>query len=143
MKKIVLILIMLISNFSFSQDWKYNFEEAKKIAETEGKDIVMVFSGLDWCAPCIKLDKQIWQSEEFKKESSEKWILVKVNFPRKTANKLSEEQMNHNRELAEKYNNEGSFPLVILLNSKGKALGKVGYKNVSPNEYIKIIESLK
>jgi thioredoxin-related protein len=143
MKKVLIFLFILIVNISFSQDWKYDFEEAKKIAATEGKDILMVFSGSDWCAPCIRLDKNIWQSEAFIKESSEKWILVKVNFPRKKANQLPDDQTAHNRDLAEKYNNEGSFPLVVLLNTKGNILGKIGFKNVSPEEYIKMIHALK
>ena len=48
MKKIFIILFILIANISFSQDWKYDFEEAKKVAIAEGKDILMVFSGSDW-----------------------------------------------------------------------------------------------
>lgn len=143
MKKIVMLLILLTSLVSFSQDWKYNFEEAKKTAQKENKNIIVIFSGSDWCAPCIKLDKNIWQSEEFKKESAENWVLVRANFPRKKANQLSEEQTALNRELAEKYNKEGSFPLVVVLTPTGKVLGKMGFKNVSPEEYIKMIHALE
>ncbi|MGV7106062.1 thioredoxin family protein [Flavobacterium sp. U410] len=143
MKKIATLLILLTSLVSFSQDWKYNFEEAKKTAQKENKNIIVIFSGSDWCAPCIKLDKNIWQSEEFKKESAENWVLVRANFPRKKANQLSEEQTTLNRELAEKYNKEGSFPLVVVLTPTGKVLGKMGFKNVSPEEYIKMIHALE
>jgi thioredoxin-related protein len=143
MKKLVTILVLLISSFVFSQDWKYNFEEAKKEAQTEGKNIVVIFSGSDWCAPCIKLERNIWMSEEFKKEAAEKWVLVKANFPRKKGNQLSEEQTAHNRELAEKYNKEGSFPLVVILSPEGKLLGKAGFKNIKPLEYIKMMHSLE
>lgn len=143
MKKIFNLLFISFTTIVFSQNWKYNFEAAKKEAETENKNIVMVFSGSDWCAPCIRLEKNIWQSETFIKEANENWILVKVNFPRKKANQLSDEQTKHNRELAERYNREGSFPLVILLDPKGTVLGKIGFKNVSPEEYIKMIYALK
>ena len=34
----------------------------------EDKNIIIVFSGSDWCAPCIKLDKNIWQSDAFKNQ---------------------------------------------------------------------------
>ncbi len=143
MKKIATLFILLCSIMGFSQDWKYNFEEAKKIAQTENKNIIMIFSGSDWCAPCIRLDRNIWQSEEFKKESAENWVLVRANFPRKKANQLSEEQTAHNRALAEKYNKEGSFPLVVVLTPEGKVLGKMGFKNISPAEYIKMIHALE
>ncbi|WP_297869454.1 thioredoxin family protein [uncultured Flavobacterium sp.] len=141
MKKLFLSILLLFSAFSFSQDWKYNFEEAKKIASEEGKNIIIVFSGSDWCAPCIKLDKNIWQSEVFQKEASKEWIIVRADFPRKKANTLSKEQTEHNRMLADKFNQEGSFPLVVILDKNGKLLGKMGFKNVSPEEYIKMIHA--
>jgi len=143
MRKLLLLFALAISNFAISQDWNYNFEEAKKLAAEQNKNIVIVFSGSDWCAPCIKLDKNIWQSEAFKKEAGDNWIIVKADFPRKRANTLSKEQTEHNRKLAEKFNLEGSFPLVVVLDKTGKVLGKMGFKNVSPEEYIKMIHALE
>ena len=43
---------------------------------------------------------------------------------------------------AEKFNGEGSFPLVVILDKNGKVLGKMGFKNVSPEEYIKMIHAI-
>ncbi|EAZ95037.1 protein disulfide isomerase [Flavobacteria bacterium BAL38] len=143
MKKILCLLVVLVSNFSFSQNWNYNFDEAVSLAQNEDKNIIIVFSGSDWCAPCIKLEKNIWQSDVFKNESEKEWVLVKANFPRKKANELPKEQTENNRKLAEKYNLEGSFPLVVLLDKNGKVLGKMGFKNVSPEEYIKMIHALE
>ncbi len=141
MKKIFISIILFVTSLGFSQDWNYNFEEAKKLAAEQNKNIVIVFSGSDWCAPCIKLDKNIWQSDAFKKEAGDNWIIVKADFPRKKANTLSKEQTEHNRKLAEKFNLEGSFPLVVVLDKTGKVLGKMGFKNVSPEEYIKMIHA--
>ena len=143
MRKIVLVLSLLITSLSFSQNWKTNFEEAKSQATIENKNIVLVFSGSDWCAPCIKLDKNVWQSDAFKRESAKKWVLFKADFPKKKANQLSEEVIITNKELAEKYNKEGNFPLVVLLDKNGKVIGKTGFANVSPEDYIAIIHSLE
>lgn len=138
MKKILFGLLILLSNLGFAQEWQYNFDEAKKTATAEDKTIIVVFSGSDWCAPCIKLDRNVWQSEAFKKEASN-WVLVKADFPRKKANVLSKEQTEHNRKLADKYNLEGSFPLVVIMDKNGKVIAKMGFKNVSPEEYTKMI----
>ena len=143
MRKLLLLFALAISNFAVSQEWQTNFEEAKKIATEQDKNVVIVFSGSDWCAPCIKLDKNIWQSDTFKKEAVEDWIVVRADFPRKKANELSKEQTEHNRKLAEKFNLEGSFPLVVILDKNGKVLGKMGFKNVSPEEYIKMIHAFE
>lgn len=143
MRNLLFLIAFSVSHLLVAQDWIHNFEEAKKQAVEQDKNIIIVFSGSDWCAPCIKLDKNIWQSDAFKKEAEENWIIVKADFPRKKANTLSKEQTDHNRKLAEKYNLEGSFPLVVVLDKTGKVLGKMGFKNVSPEEYIKMIHALE
>lgn len=140
MKNLFIVAFVFCSTLSFSQKWVNNFETAKKIAKEENKNIIMIFSGSDWCTPCIRLDKNIWQSQEFKEESTNNWVTMKLNFPRKKANQLPADEEKHNRELAEKYNKEGNFPLVVILNPEGKVLGKLGFKNVSPSEYIKLIK---
>ena len=143
MRKLLLLIALSISQFIVAQEWSYNFDEAKKSAAEQDKNIIIVFSGSDWCAPCIKLDRNIWQSDAFKKEAVKDWIILRADFPRKKANELSKEQTEHNRKLAEKYNVEGSFPLVVILDKNGKVLGKMGFKNVSPEEYIKMIHALE
>ncbi|RYJ42553.1 thioredoxin family protein [Flavobacterium beibuense] len=143
MKTALLSLLLFISATCFAQDWKYNVDEAKALAARENKNIVLVFSGSDWCAPCIKLDRNIWQSEEFKNESSRKWVLLKADFPKKKQNALLQAQQEHNDKLAEKYNQEGNFPLVVVIDKTGKVLGKTGFKNISPKEYIALLHSFE
>jgi thioredoxin-related protein len=135
--------MLFVSTFTFGQSWKANFEEAKAIAAQEDKNIILVFSGSDWCAPCIKLDKVVWQSEEFKKEAEKNWIIYKADFPKKRTNQLTQELTEANKKLAEKYNKNGSFPLVVLLDKSGKVIGMTGFKNVSAIEYIKLLHSLE
>ena len=142
MRKLLLLITLSFSHFLMAQDWTYNFDDAKKQATEQDKNIIIVFSGSDRCAPCIKLDKTIWQSQAFKNEAEKSWIVVRADFPRKKANALSKEQTDHNRKLAEKFNGEGSFPLVVILDKNGKVLGKMGFKNVSPEEYIKMIHTI-
>ncbi|WP_158729808.1 MULTISPECIES: thioredoxin family protein [unclassified Flavobacterium] len=143
MKKCSIVLFLMIGTIGFSQSWKTSFTEAKSQAAAENKNILLVFSGSDWCAPCIKLDKTIWQSEEFKSESAQKWVIYKADFPKKKANLLPAELTESNKKLAEQYNKAGNFPLVLLLNPTGKVLGISGYKNVSPQEYIQLIHSFE
>jgi thioredoxin-related protein len=135
--------MLFVSTFTFGQSWKANFEEAKATAVQEDKNILLVFSGSDWCAPCIKLDKVVWQSEEFKKEADKNWIIYKADFPKKRTNQLTPELTEANKKLAEKYNRNGSFPLVVLLDKSGKVIGMTGFKNVSAIEYIKLLHSFE
>jgi len=142
MKKIILFAILFSATLSFSQNWTTSLEAAKKEATSSNKNILLVFSGSDWCAPCIKLDRTIFQSDVFKTEAEKKWVLLKADFPKKKANLLSAEQTESNKKLAEKYNKEGNFPLVVLLDATGKVLGITGYKNVSPTEYVQLLNAM-
>lgn len=143
MKKNILILFLFIGTMGYSQNWKSSFEEAKSQAIAENKNIILVFSGSDWCAPCIKLDKSIWQSAEFKKEANQKWVLYKADFPKKKGNLLAAEITSSNKKLASEYNKSGNFPLVLLLDKTGKVLGITGYKNTSPEQYIQLIHAFE
>jgi thioredoxin-related protein len=143
MKLYISILFLMTSVFGYSQNWNTNFEDVKVKAEKENKNILLVFSGSDWCGPCIKLDNIVWKSSEFQVEADKSWVIYKADFPKKKANQLSSELTENNNKLAEKYNKNGSFPLVVLLDKKGKVLGMTGFKNVSASEYIKLIHSFE
>lgn len=142
MKKIAVVFLFFITALGNSQTWVTNIEEAKALAAKENKNILLVFSGSDWCAPCMKLEKVVWKSEEFKQEAENKWVLLRADFPKKKGNQLSAELTASNKKLAEKYNKGGNFPLVVMLDKTGKVIGMTGFKNVTAEEYIKMINSL-
>jgi thioredoxin-related protein len=139
MKSSILIISLIISFTGFSQDWTYDLASAKKQAKQEQKNILLVFSGSDWCAPCIKLDDQVWQTAEFKNHAKEKLVLLKADFPKRKKNLLPQVQQDKNNALAEKYNSNGYFPFVVLLTSNGEVINELGYKNLSASEYINAI----
>lgn len=141
MKNKLAFLLLFMATIGYSQNWKTDFNQATTEANAQNKPIILVFAGSDWCAPCIKLDKAIWQSEAFKSYSETNYILERADFPKKKQNELAEELKKQNQSLAEKYNKEGIFPLVVVLDGKGKVLGKTSYKNVTPEEYIDTLNS--
>ena len=144
MKIIVITSILLtISTCLWAQKWETNFDIAKSRAEQEGKNIVLNFSGSDWCIPCMKLQKDIWESSEFIVYSATHYVLLRADFPKKKINALTKEQQEKNDKLAEVYNKQGLFPLVVMMDKKGKVLGTTGYKNIEPKEYIAILHSFE
>ncbi len=142
MQKLTLSTLLFFSFFLVNaQEWHTNIDTAKKIATEKDRDIVLVFQGSDWCAPCIKLDREVWSSEEFKTYAENNFVLVKADFPRKKKNKLTKAQQLQNNQLMEKYNLRGYFPFVVVLDKNGKALGSTGYKKTTPTAYIKLLAS--
>jgi thioredoxin-related protein len=143
MKKYLLIsTLILIFGSVQAQKWQTDFKLATEMAALESKPIVLVFSGSDWCAPCMKLEKEIWSTTDFINYSNEHYILLKADFPRKSKNTVDAQQKEANKQLAERYNKNGFFPLVVVLDKQGKAYGSLGYKKVSPKEYIALIDAM-
>ena len=136
MKNLVVIVCLLFSYTITAQEWSSSFSDAVTKAKEQDKYILLVFSGSNWCAPCIKLDTEIWQSSEFKEYAEKKLVLYKADFPRKKKNRLQSDLELANRELANTYNQQGYFPFVLLLDKDKNILSKTGYKNSSPSEYI-------
>ncbi|WP_127140602.1 thioredoxin family protein [Flagellimonas marinaquae] len=143
LKKSILLALFFIGQLTltYSQDWKLDFNTALKTAQGSNRTIILVFSGSDWCAPCMKLEKEIWETDTFQKYANENFVMVRADFPRKKTNKLSKEQEEKNVQLAEKYNPNGYFPAVLIIDENKKILGNTGYKKLTPQEYIEHLNS--
>lgn len=136
------LVIVMFSTLSLSaQNWETDIEVAKSKAAKYNRPIVLVFQGSDWCAPCIKLDKEIWSTEEFESYANKHFVMLKADFPKRSKNALDPKQQEHNNKLAATYNQQGYFPLVVVLDQNGKLQGKTGYKKTTPEDFIKVLES--
>jgi len=132
-KASIYILYFLIS----APVWNLNFDEATKQAKDENKVILLNFAGSDWCAPCIKLTREVFDQSEFLDYAKENLVLVRADFPRLKKNQLSKEQVKHNEALADKYNSQGKFPLTLLVDAEGRVIHEWdGYQSVTPAEFI-------
>src|SRR5271169_198607 len=119
--KVKLLLLLPVFLISISE-WQNNLDEAEKIAKKEHKYILLNFSGSDWCGPCMRMKKEFFESDDFKKMADTELVLVNADFPRRKKNQLSADQQKLNDEMADKYNSQGKFPYTLLLNSGGTVL---------------------
>jgi thioredoxin-related protein len=137
-----ILVFLFLSFFSLpSTSWHTNFDEARQIATKEHKHILLNFSGSDWCGPCIRLHKEIFETTAFMQFAETNLVLVNADFPRLKKNQLSTDQQRINDAIAERYNSKGSFPLTLLLNEKGKVL-KVweGLPKGTPDAFVEDIQ---
>ena len=142
----ILALSTLIICLSFSLtselSWLTNLDSAKTTAANEDKVILLSFQGSDWCGNCMKLEKSLFESAEFKGYAEKELVLLKADFPMKKANKLSKELTAHNDDLASKFNKKGSFPLVIILNSQGEKIGEMTHPLPSTEDYLNNLKGI-
>lgn len=135
--------LSLLFFLNFSPVWLTDFGQAKQKAKEEHKYILLTFSGSDWCIPCIKLHKEIFESNAFSAFAGEHLELVNADFPRLKKNQLPKEQQKKNEQLADQYNPQGNFPYTLLLDEEGKVLKSwEGYPNVSPEEFTGQLKTL-
>lgn len=128
--------IICTAQTSDNVTWHTNIEKALEKASKEEKKVLIYFSGSDWCKPCIELKKEVFATDIFKNKANKEFVLVNIDFPR-NRRKLPKEQRNYIEQAAEKYNSKGAFPMVAVLNSKGKMLTSIdGYKSESASYYI-------
>jgi len=120
MKLLFMAVSLMVQSFAVTVHWENDFEKAKQQAISEKKYILLNFSGSDWCGPCIRLHKEIFEGGAFEELASKKLILVNADFPRLKKNQLPKFQQQQNDKLADTYNAAGSFPLTVLLTADGK-----------------------
>jgi thioredoxin-related protein len=140
MKYLLLAAIMLFNTGKV--EWGTDLNKAMQTASQENKLILLNFSGSDWCIPCIKMHKEIFDSEPFNEIAAGKLILVNADFPRAKKNKPVQEIQEANDKLAEKYNIKGVFPLTLLLDQEGKVLRSwEGYVKTTPQEFVQQVQT--
>jgi thioredoxin-related protein len=124
MKTLLRSLAVLAATASFafgSEGWMTNWEEAKAKAKAENKPILINLTGSDWCAWCIKIEKEVFSSKDFKDYAAANLILMEADFPRKKEQPA--ELKKQNAELKKLYL-AGGYPTVWLLDAEGKKLSE-------------------
>lgn len=128
------------SAFAGGEGWTSDFEAAKKQAAAEKKDLLIDFTGSDWCGWCIKLNKEVFAHEPFKTGTKDKFVLVELDFPQKK--ELDAKLKEQNEALQEKFQVQG-FPSIILCDATGKPYAKTGYQPGGPEKYVAHLDELQ
>ncbi|MEZ4945162.1 MAG: thioredoxin family protein [Cyclobacteriaceae bacterium] len=139
MKKVwVVSVLLLIASFAQAQIHD-NAEEAFASSRETQKPVLLIFSGSDWCAPCIRFQRTVLSDEQFQLYASDHLIVLKADFPQRK--KLAKDIEKQNEQLAEKYNPKGLFPHIVLLSSNQSVLSTLPYKNQNTAQFISMLSN--
>jgi hypothetical protein len=119
--------------------WGTDFNAALDQAKGEKKHTLLFFTGSDWCGWCKKLNREILSTNEFSQYAQDKLVLVELDYPQHKAQ--SDQLRAQNRMLEGRYNISG-FPTVIVLDSTGKAVARMGYQEGGPGPFIAQVQAL-
>lgn len=128
------------SAFAAGEGWTSDYEAALKQASDEKKNLLIDFTGSDWCGWCIKLDKEVFSHDEFKTGVKDTLVLVELDYPRDKS-KLTEEVIAQNASLKDKYAIKG-YPTILLTDEDGKPFARTGYQAGGPEKYVTHLNEL-
>lgn len=137
MRHLIALLLAPVAALA-SEGWLTDLDAAKKQAAAEHKDILIDFTGSDWCGWCIKLDKEVFSTPEFKAQKD--FVLVSLDFPRKR--QLPAEEKARNEALMKQWGVQG-FPTIILANAAGEPYAETGYQQGGPVKYLAMLAELR
>ena len=134
------LVSLTFSTVHAADGWTEDFEAAKKLAAKEKKDLLMDFTGSDWCAYCIKLKKEVLSKPEFTSKAPESFVLVELDYPQEK--EQDEKTKAQNKKLQQEYSIDG-YPTVLLADATGRVYAKTGYMPGGAEPYMAQLEELQ
>ncbi|MCP3920301.1 MAG: thioredoxin family protein [bacterium] len=135
-------ILLAQPTFAGGEHWVEDFDVAAAQAKKEGKDLLVDFTGSDWCGWCIKLDKEVFAHDAFLESATKQYVLVSLDFPRGAEAKAKVPNPERNDELQRKYEVRG-FPAILLMTAEGEVYGQTGYQPGGPEKYLEHIAGLR
>ena len=120
--------------------WTDDHPAALEKAKSEKKDVLMDFTGSDWCGWCMKLNREVFSTQKFKDYADTNLVLLEVDFPQRKPQPAEQKQAN--QALQQQYQIQG-YPTIIVLNPEGRKVGTLGYQPGGPKAFIAALEKLK
>lgn len=141
MKRTILTIAALLAAglFASAQEWLADYSQALAQAKAQKKPLLIDFTGSDWCGWCMKLDREVFATADFKAYAAKNLVLVRADFPKRHA--LPAAQRAHNEKLASRFH-VNAFPTVVVLRPDGKKAGELGYRPGGPKPFINSVEKL-
>ena len=147
MKKAIFVIMILvliasgeIAMAATGSEWMKDFKAAKARATLEGKDMLLNFSGSDWCGWCVKLEQEVFSKASFKNKATKNFVLVELDLPQRT--KQPARIREQNQKLVKAYGVQG-FPTVLLTDAKGRVYARAGYIPGGPEKFIIYLKKVR
>jgi thioredoxin-related protein len=133
-------ILLVVTGVACGSGWQTDFEKARREAAAADKDLLVYFTGSDWCGFCIQLDEDVFSTEAFQREAPKKFIPVKLDFP-KGRSALDAATIARNAAHARTYRVQG-YPTIILMDKDGRPYARSGYRPGGVEQYLVHLKEL-
>lgn len=132
--KILPYIAALLWAFNASGQAFEKADDAFAKSKAQKLPVLIVFSGSDWCNPCIRFQNTILIDHAFADFAEKTLVILNADFPQRK--KLSNELVKQNDTLAEQYNPAGIFPRLVLLRPDRSLISTIAYNNQTAQVFI-------
>jgi protein disulfide-isomerase len=119
--------------------WTDDYALALQSAKVAGKNLLLNFSGSDWCPYSEAIEKEVFSSSKFQAWARDRVILVQLDFPHHHPQDPRVKQQN--TDLQARFPFEG-YPAIFVVDTNGHVLGRTeGYNpGTGPDAYLDHLE---
>jgi len=118
-------------------EWIADGDAVSKQAKDLKLPTLILFTGSDWCPPCMRLEREVFEKKAFKDFANENLVLQIADFPRRK--QLSQKQQAANQALAQKHGIRG-YPTMVLLGPDGKKIDQFGYRGQDAARFVSMLQ---
>jgi thioredoxin-related protein len=140
MNRLILLLLVLAVYAARGQQITEDPVNAFLSAKQSGKKVLLVFSGSDWCLPCIRFEKKILSDSSFRQLASGLLVVLMADFPQHK--KIPDTLRIQYEALSEQFNPSGDFPRIVLLDADKRFLAVLVYAGQSSRDFIREMREL-
>jgi len=137
-----LLLTITASVASPGDAWTQDFDQGLELARESKRDVLVDFTGSDWCSWCKRLKLEVFRQEAFLAGVADDYVLVMVDLPRSHAALDQVPNIERNRELSKQYQVQ-SFPTILLMTAEGEVYGRTGYQEGGAVPYLEHLAELR
>ncbi|HZZ20169.1 MAG TPA: thioredoxin family protein [Opitutaceae bacterium] len=117
--------------------WEADMGSAMHEAHVSKRHILVLFTGSDWCTWCQKMDDEVFSQHEFAVYTHEKYVIVKLDYPKETPQPDSVKR--ENAEMLRRFDVRG-FPNAIIMDENSRVLTRIeGYQEGGSSNFIRLL----
>lgn len=119
--------------------WETDFQQAKRRAATEHKNIFMLVTAVAWCLPCQLLHDHVFEESDLLKVLAQTYVLFVVDFSQMPERQAEQDAA---QALVEKYDLQ-ILPEMLLLESDGKVFGRFEFEGTDAAVYLQSVNEFE
>jgi thioredoxin-related protein len=122
--------------------WEADFDKAVEQAKKEKKDLLVDFTGSDWCGWCKRLHKEVFETPEFIAGAGKQYVFVALDFDPTGTAKTTNPNPARDNELNKTHKVQG-YPTILLMTADGEVFGRTGYQPGGGAKYVEHLAKLR